>query len=162
MSASQAYMPPVAATVEWGTPRDRWDRWNEERHYTLDVAASDANHLCPAYFTEAQNALVQPWRGRVWCNPPYGPAIREFVAKAHLEMLVGGGPELVDMLVPARTDVRWFHEFVWDEAASAPRSFKHATIRVQFIKGRLKFTGPEGKPLAPAPFPSMLIQWDHR
>jgi phage N-6-adenine-methyltransferase len=162
----QPYMPPVAATVEWGTPQARFDAWNAQRHYTLDVAASEGNAKCPAFFTKEVDGLVQPWTGRVWCNPPYGPAIPAFVSKAEDEMRRVGGPFLVDMLVPARTDVRWFHKYIWNEDAGCTRGFiaddnHEVSISVRFIKGRLKFEGPDGVK-APAPFPSMLVSWVRR
>ena len=45
------------------------------------------------------------------------------------------------MLIPARTDTRYFHDYIYHKA------------EIRFIKGRLKFG--DGK--APAPFPSMLV-----
>lgn len=45
------------------------------------------------------------------------------------------------MLIPARTDTRWFHEYVYPYA------------EIRFIKGRLKF----GNSLNSAPFPSMIV-----
>ena len=48
---------------------------------------------------------------------------------------------LVVMLIPARTDTRWFHDYIYQ---------KH---EVRFIRGRLKF----GDSKNPAPFPSMVV-----
>ena len=45
------------------------------------------------------------------------------------------------MLLPARTDTRWFHEFIYDKS------------EIRFVKGRLKF----GNASASAPFPSMVV-----
>ena len=45
------------------------------------------------------------------------------------------------MLLPARTDTKWFHEFIYH---------KH---EIRFIKGRLKFNDGKNN----APFPSMLV-----
>jgi hypothetical protein len=28
------------------------------------------------HFTEADDGLSRPWKGRVWLNPPYGPQTR--------------------------------------------------------------------------------------
>lgn len=47
----------------------------------------------------------------------------------------------VVMLLPARTDTKWFHEYIYNQA------------EIRFIKGRLKF----GKSKNSAPFPSMII-----
>lgn len=45
------------------------------------------------------------------------------------------------MLLPARTDTRWFHEYIYNKA------------EIRFLKGRLKFGGSENS----APFPSMVV-----
>src|SRR5689334_3712102 len=39
--------------------------------FELDVAAADHNAKAPSYYTREQDGLTQPWRGIVWCNPPY-------------------------------------------------------------------------------------------
>lgn len=51
------------------------------------------------------------------------------------------GPSV--MLLPARTDTRWFHDYIYNN----PRS------EIRFIKGRLKFNDGD----SPAPFPSMVV-----
>jgi site-specific DNA-methyltransferase (adenine-specific) len=48
----------------------------------------------------------------------------------------------VVFLLPARTDTRWFHDFVLPRAAE-----------IRFIRGRLKFGGSKNA----APFPSMVV-----
>jgi site-specific DNA-methyltransferase (adenine-specific) len=45
------------------------------------------------------------------------------------------------MLLHARTDTRWFHDYIYRRA------------EVRFVKGRLKFGGQ----IQPAPFPSMVV-----
>ena len=47
------------------------------------------------------------------------------------------------MLIPARTDTKWFHEYIYNKAG----------VEIRFIKGRLKF----GNSKSGAPFPSMLV-----
>ena len=69
----------------------------------------------------------------VWCNPPYGIALRKWVKKAYVSALSGA---TVVCLLPARTDTRWWHEFVQT----------HAETR--FVKGRLKFGGGGTAPFA--------------
>jgi len=77
----------------------------------------------------------------VWCNPPYGREIGKWVKKCYEEAqkprtkVVG--------LLPARTDTKWFHDYVYNKAL------------IVFVKGRLKFGG--GK--RDAPFPSMICVW---
>ena len=127
----------TSTTDNWSTPQDFFDKLNEEFHFDLDVCADDQNHKCEKYFTKEQDGLSQRWEGIVWCNPPYGREIGDWVAavSAHRD----GGV----MRLPARTDTRWFHDYIYNN--------ENAEIR--FIKGRLKFGGSKNS----APFPSMVV-----
>ena len=80
--------------------------------------------------------------GAVFCNPPYGKAIPEWVRKCSME--ASRKDTLVIMLLPARTDTRWFQQFILNRA------------EVRFLKGRLRFE-TNGMPGGPAPFPSMIV-----
>ncbi len=95
-----------------------------------------------AYFTTEDNGLHLPWFGNVFCNPPYGRALRCWVAKAHGEVTQGHAQTVV-MLLPARTDTKFWHEHIGGHAA------------VFFLKGRLKFGGTDQS----APFPSAIVVW---
>lgn len=83
--------------------------------------------------------LTQPWRGRVWCNPPYGRTIGLWLARAW-EAAQEGSAEVVVCLVPARTDTRWWHDYC-------------ARGEVRFIPGRVRFGGAKSG----APFPSAVV-----
>lgn len=122
----------------WETPQELFDELNYEFHFTLDVCALPENAKCSVYYTPQQNGLSKPWNGVIWCNPPYGKGVGEWVRKA-LSASVGGAT--VVMLLPARTDTRWFHEYIYGKA------------EIRFIKGRLKFGGSKNS----APFPSMIV-----
>ena len=127
-----------SASDEWATPQDFFDKLNEEFRFTLDPCANAENHKCDKYFTKEQNGLVQDWgTERVYCNPPYGRGICEWVAKCSRHS------GLAVMLIPARTDTKWFHEYVYQKP----------NVELRFIKGRLKF----GNSSNSAPFPSMVI-----
>lgn len=126
-------------TPEWATPQDFFDILNKEFRFNLDPCATKENAKCPAFFTHDNNGLVQSWHGkRIFCNPPYGRVISEWVAKC-----ATGGADITVALLPARTDTRWFHEHIYGKA------------EVRFIKGRLKFGGHKNS----APFPSMVCIW---
>jgi len=134
------YMPP-SKTDDWATPQDFFDQLNAHYNFTLDVAASSSNAKAPRFYTAEDDGLKQPWVGRVWCNPPYGKGIADWVKKAwesHRD-----NSATVVMLLPARTDTKWFHDY-------AKRG------KVEFIRGRLKF----GNSKTAAPFPSMLVIFD--
>jgi hypothetical protein len=70
-------------------------------------------------------------------NPPYGPALPVWMAKAYASSLEGA---TVVCLAPARTDTRWWHDF-------AMRG------EIRLIQGRLRF----GHAPSVAPFPSAII-----
>ena len=84
---------------------------------------------------------------RVFCNPPYGRQIAEWVRKGYEEGQKPG--TLVAMLIPARTDTQYWHDYVLNGKAD----------EVRFIRGRLKFTDEDGKAKDTAPFPSALVIW---
>ena len=125
---------------KWATPQDFFDKLNDEFHFTLDAAASPENAKCANYFTEEQDGLAQSWEGHtVWCNPPYCRKTGLWVKKAYEEHQRTGCT--VVMLLPSRTDVRWFHDYILGKA------------EIRFIKGRLKFGGNKNS----APFPSIVV-----
>jgi phage N-6-adenine-methyltransferase len=124
---------------EWPTPSSFFDKLDQEFHFTLDPCATIRNAKCARYFTRREDGLKQPWGShRVFCNPPYGKTIREWARKCHEASQQGA---LVVLLAHARTDTRWFHDWVYGKAAE-----------IRFVRGRLKFG--DGK--QSAPFPSMV------
>ena len=128
-------------TGECETPQDLFDFLNGLFRFTLDAAATAENAKCERYYTKEDDALVQVWDGRVWCNPPYGREIGRFVEKG-MNSALDKDAENVVMLLPSRTDTRWWHEHVQGIASE-----------VRFVKGRLKFEGGKHS----APFPSAVI-----
>ena len=130
-------------TDDWETPQWLFDRLNWIFGFDLDVCASDENHKCDRYFTAEQDGLKNSWGGcKCWCNPPYGRQIGKWVEKAARSVEETDGT-LVVMLIPARTDTRWYHEYI------AHNPMAHAV----FLKGRLTF----GRAKHNAPFPSMVV-----
>ena len=128
-------------TCEWATPQEFFDRLNAEFKFTLDPCASAENHKCDKYYTKAEDGLIQDWSGEtVFCNPPYGREIGRWVCKCFHEVFDGKCPCAV-MLLPARTDTRWFHDYIYNKA------------EIRFIPGRLKFNSQKNS----APFPSMVV-----
>lgn len=132
----------MAPSNEWTTPDLLYRTLAVEFGFTLDVAASDENHKCERYFTATQDGLAQSWTGSVWCNPPYGRVIAQWVAKAYAESLAGA---TVVMLIPSRTDTGWWHDYVIGGDAE-----------VRFLKGRINFSDRDGKQ-GRAPFPSVVV-----
>jgi site-specific DNA-methyltransferase (adenine-specific) len=130
-------------SVEWATPPAIYEALDCEFRFTLDAAACASNAQHVRYVEKDTDALALEWTGeRVFCNPPYGQHLGAWVAKALTEASERGA--LVVMLLPARTDVSWFHEVV----------LPHAEIR--FIRGRLGYT-LGGSGTGRAPFASMVV-----
>ena len=74
----------------------------------------------------------------MFCNPPYGREIGRWVRKCYEESQRGA---TVVMLIPARTDTAWFHDYIYGKA------------EIRFIRGRLHFN----ESTSGAPFPSMIV-----
>ena len=117
-----------SAAVKWTTPTDVYGALDAEFGFTLDP--------CPIDWKPGDvDGLTRSWAGqRVYCNPPYGPGIGDWLAKAR-------EADLAAYLLPARTDTRWWHEW----------AMKADDIR--FLRGRLKFGGSVNS----APFPSVIL-----
>ena len=127
--------------TSWTTPDDFYAELNKEFRFTLDPCATSENAKCDKFYTIEDDGLKQDWSGEtVFCNPPYGKGISEWVEKCYTEGQKRG--TTVVLLIPARVDTKYAHEFIHDKATD-----------VRFVKGRLKFG--EGK--NSAPFPSMVV-----
>lgn len=131
--------------MDWGTPKDFFRELDQEFHFGLDAAASPENAKCERYFTPEMDGLSCSWSGygAVFCNPPYGREIGKWVQKAYSEHVRGG--VTIAMLIPARTDTSYFHDYIYGKA------------EIRFLRGRLKFEDENGVAMNPAPFPSMVV-----
>ena len=74
---------------------------------------------------------------RVFCNPPYSE-IGKWAEKCYREGCKDN--TLVVLLIPSRTDTKYFHDFIYNRA------------EIRFVKGRLKFGGSKVN----APFPNIV------
>jgi phage N-6-adenine-methyltransferase len=126
---------------DWATPRTLFEMLSKEFHFTLDVCATAETAVCEEFFFS--EALERHWvpvvDGSVWCNPPYGRKIGDWVEKGYRE---SRGYGTVVMLLPARTDTQWFHDYCLKG-------------EIRFLRGRLSFDDQKRK--SRAPFPSMLV-----
>ena len=123
-----------SASTRWATPRSVYEALDAEFGFTFDpcpLMDEDKAGL-PLFGTDG---LSRSWRGeRVFCNPPYGPGVDRWLAKAR-------EPDLAVFLLPARTDTRWWHDYAM------------GADEIRFLRGRLTF----GEATAPAPFPSCVL-----
>ena len=116
-----------SASDEWATPADTYAALNAEFGFRDDP--------CPLGGSE--NGLMREWKSPCYVNPPYSD-ILPWMDKAAAEASQG---KTVVLLVPSRTDTRWWHEYAMRAA------------EIRFIRGRLKFGGAK----TPAPFPSCVV-----
>ena len=145
--------PNDSGRMDWETPVELFDALDEEFGFTLDVCASAENAKVERFFTEADDGLAQDWgRETCWMNPPYGRDVYQWMEKAQAAAKAGA---TVVALVFARTDTRWWHDFVWDGEAHKPRD----GVEVRFLCGRLRF-GQGGVFDNPAPAPSCVVVFD--
>lgn len=129
----------ATSSDEWETPKDLFEKLDNQYHFNLDLCATHKNHKCEKYYTKEQDGLKQEWAGVCWCNPPYSN-VKAWVKKAYNEAQKG---TVIIMLIPARTDTRWFHDWIYNMYG----------VEVEFLRGRLRFSGSKWN----APFPSMIV-----
>ncbi len=132
---------------DWETPQALFDELDAEFHFTLDPCATSENAKCQKFFTRDDDGLSQSWGGhKVFMNPPYGREIGLWARKAsqllHCENNIIHAKVVVGLL-PAHTDTRWFHDYIYGKA------------EIRFLKGRVKFSGSKWN----APFPNMIVIW---
>lgn len=127
------------------------DEWLTPRHVLAALGPFDLDPCAPQvrpwdtaarHYTVIDNGLVQPWEGRVWCNPPYGLEAAHWLARcaAHGNAVA---------LIFARTETRMFFDYVWPRA--------HGLL---FLEGRLYFHHVCGRRAsANAGAPSVLVAY---
>ena len=93
------------------------------------------------HYTINDNGLIQPWEGRVWCNPPYGNMTFDWMKKC-----ADHGNAIA--LIFARTETKGFHREIWEKADA-----------VFFFNGRLAFHHVTGQRGATANAPSCLVAY---
>lgn len=125
---------------DWETPKDLYDKLNEEFHFTLDPCCTKETAKCKKFFTKEDDGIKQDWGNEtVFCNPPYSSKLQDaFIEKCYRHGVMGN---TAVALIPARTDTKRFHDYIYNKA------------EIRFIRGRLTFCGA----INPAPFPSMIV-----
>lgn len=112
--------------------------------FDLDPCAAPSPRPWPSaarHIELPEDGLTAEWQGRVWCNPPYGAQ-----AVRWLQRMAEHGNGVA--LVFARTETAMFQDQVWPRA--------HAVL---FLRGRIAFCSPDGKPAMSAGAPSVLIAY---
>ena len=131
---------------KWETPPDIFNELDSEFRFTLDPCCIPETAKCDKYYTPKEDGLSKDWAGEtVFCNPPYGRVIGDWVKKCHDEAKKSNTK--VVMLIPSRTDTSYFHDYIYGIA------------EIRFLRGRIKFL-KDGKEINSAPFPSMVVVYD--
>lgn len=146
----------------------------EERFgaFTLDVAAAEHNAKAPRFYTREDDGLDRRWSGNVWCNPPYsdcGAWVRKAWDEWHRNGMLSGSiqaamgdapapPQLIAMLLPAnRVEQAW-----WQDLVEPFRDRPGSPLRVEFLRGRMRFERPGWQPGPKGdrpPFGCCLLIW---
>ena len=147
---SVQHLQSIGIYDEWETPPSliRITQIKFDLSIFLDVCATHDNAQFQKYFTKEINGLNQNWFTNFFMNPPYSE-IEIWMRKAWNEVQKNKVTGLI--LTFAKTDTKWFHEFVFDEQ-------KNIWL-AQFIpiKGRIKFFKDGVKSKNSAPYPSCWI-----
>jgi len=158
---------PTDEKDEWRTPPDLFARLSAiYGPFGLDVAATAHNALCRQWLGPGsrlgEDALAMHWHNphllggtplRVWCNPPYSRGmVAQFVAKAAEETRLGF-VQSATLLLPATTDVAWWHTSVWD----SERGRFYRGVEVEFLRPRVRFLRPDGTLAGTPTFGSVAV-----
>lgn len=132
---------------DWPTPEWLYNKITREtnlgRPFVLDPCADATNKKCVKFYTIEDDGLKQPWApyGKVFVNPPYSK-VKNWVKKSFDESkLLKELDDVIVLLIPARTDTTWWHDYVAKAA------------QIYFLKGRVKFGDAKNS----APFPSAVV-----
>jgi hypothetical protein len=96
--------------------------------FDLDPAAADPRPWACATtnYVERDDGLRQPWRGRIWLNPPFD----QYVVGEWVRKLAGYGRGT--LLLHVRSETQWFQP-IWESATA-----------ILFMGERLHFHRPDG------------------
>jgi site-specific DNA-methyltransferase (adenine-specific) len=110
------------------TPHDLWAALCREFQFTVDVCASDDNHLLPRYYTAETDGLKQDWTGEVvYCHPLFKPSVvRRWVKKAYESRCT------TVMLIPAGVHTRYFHDWIYHNPKAEVRFLEQPTNGFRF------------------------------
>jgi len=112
-------------------------------------AEADETVRARRFYDARTDGLAQPWKGCVWCNPPYGREGPKFVAKALREFEAGRVPAAILLLSGYSVDTAWFAP-LWEHVLC-------------FVRGRILFHAPllgdGGGPTAASVFVYLGPDW---
>ncbi len=144
-SKSLNHLKQININDEYGTPYGLFRMACEEYNVRprIDICGSKANYVTNEYCDEETNCFTKEFNVDFFMNPPYSK-VSEFMKFAYDQHKSHNVDVLI--LVYAKTDTKWWHEYVEGQA------------EIHFVKGRIKFNDDTGKPTKhSAPYPSVWI-----
>jgi hypothetical protein len=96
------------------------------------------------HHTVEDNGLVQPWQGRIFLNPPFGPGVEVWFSKLFQERLACRTTEAIVLWKSATETAAW-------KTLTAALS-----CRVCFPSARIHFVGPRGNESGPTFSPALF------
>jgi hypothetical protein len=147
-------------SVPWGRPCVMCNgKGNDFRDVMGEPDAVGIREVVSRYGIDAPCRACQGRaRERVWCNPPYSDC-GAWVQKAWQEWRSEDRPDLIVMLLPAnRVEQGW-----WQDHVEPFRDKPGSPLRVEFLRGRMRFDRPgwtPGRKGDRPPFGCCLLIWD--
>ncbi len=158
---------------DYETPDKLFKKYKDKYGIEIDVCATADNTKCAEFISPEMDIFKTAWDKPAWMNPPYnkpekpckskcekkkcekrGSCVKEYIPGQidFVERAVGMtfNATTTVCLLPARTDTKIFHKYIWDKDKQRPYPW---VKELDFLEGRLVFKGMD----APAPFPSMVV-----
>jgi hypothetical protein len=133
--------PNTGETNDWLTPYRMLQRLGT---FDLDPCGCGGmpwQTAATTYFLPEHDGLIDPWFGRVWCNPPYGPNVGDWARR-----MAGHGNGI--MLIFLRTDTTTWQKDILPFADAA-----------LLLDGRVHFYRPSGERGESGTAPSALLAY---
>lgn len=130
-----------------------FDKFASKYDIKIDCFTSEENSKAATFFSRNGEGLSKEWDKNFWCFPPIGKCTPDWVRKAHDEHTKHG--VIGVMLLPAKTDSKWFHEYVVKKA------------KIIFLRGRPKLidkskTSLTFGELLKSPWPLMIVVFEEK
>ncbi len=131
--------PHEGKSNDWLTPPELVRRLGP---FDLDPCGYPGHKLATTTYTPTlkKDGLVLPWFGRVFCNPPYGPHVRQWVERMaeHANGI---------LLIFSRTETR-----TWRNVWRSGDAFFFPLSRIAFLR-------PDGRKAGSGTAPSVLVAY---
>ena len=102
-------LSPKKAMCWLRTPKNIWKDLKKEFKFTIDLCASDKNHLVKRYYTKENNCLSKDWSNEIaYLHPMFDAGIWQFIKKAFETKNL-----TCVCLLPSSTHTNYFHDYIY-------------------------------------------------